>query len=134
MRVWRVRMSENGRWMSAKVMLVAALQMSATLAASAAIRPHPAAAPAADSASTAATGAAPRLTVFGVPQNSASVTVPAGKLDGSLTDVAQRYPTLAADHPIRDLHAINPAARFRLSNPLTTPEIAIDAIASGDPQ
>ncbi|HWW81149.1 MAG TPA: S8 family serine peptidase, partial [Steroidobacteraceae bacterium] len=50
------------------------------------------------------------------------------------TDVAQRYPTVAADHPIRDLHTINPAARFRLSNPLTTPEVAIDAIASGDPQ
>jgi hypothetical protein len=132
-------MSENGRRMSARVMLVAALQMSATLAASAAIQPHPTAAPAADSASTSATsaastGAAPRLTVFGVPQNSASVAVPVGKLDGSLTDVAQRYPTVAADHPIRDLHAINPAARFRLSNPLTTPEIAIDAIATGDPQ
>src|ERR1700731_2333882 len=132
MRVWRVRMSENGRRMSATVMLVAALQMSATLAASAAIQPHPT--PAADSTSAASTGAAPRLTVFGVPQSSTSVAVPAGKLDGSLTDVAQRYPTVAADHPIRDLHAINPAARFRLSNPLTMPEIAIDAIASGDPQ
>ena len=106
-------MSENGRRMSANIMLVAALQMAA---------------------GTAATGAAPRLTVFGVPQNSAAVAIPAGKLDGSLTDVAQRYPTFAVDHPIRDLHAINPAARFRLSSPLTTPEVAIDAIASGDPQ
>ncbi|MDB6011308.1 MAG: choice-of-anchor domain [Gammaproteobacteria bacterium] len=132
-------MSETGRRMSVNVVLIAALQMSATLAASAAIQSHPAAAPAADSTSVAstnaaATGAPTRLTVFGVPQNSASVAVPAGKLDGSLTDVAQRYPTVAADHPIRDLHAINPAARFRLSNPLMTPEIAIDAIASGDPQ
>src|SRR5258708_1133595 len=127
MRVGRVRMSENGRRMGANVMFVAALQMSATLTASAAIQPHPAAAPAADSTSAAATsaGAAPRLTAFGVPQNSAAIAVVPGKLDGSLTEVAQRYPTLSTDHPIRDLHAVNPAARFRLSNPLTTPEVAI---------
>jgi Subtilase family len=127
MRVWRVRMSENRRRPGANVMLVAALQMAATLAASAAIQPRP-------STSAAAAGGEQRLTAFGVPQNSSAVAVQPGKLDGSLTAVAQRYPTLSIDHPIRDLHAINPAARFRLMSPLTTPEVAIDAITIGDPQ
>jgi hypothetical protein len=122
------------RWLGASVMLVTALQ------AGAAIQPPLAATRAIASSSTgttstAATGTAAQLTVFGVPQKTTSATtIPAGKLDGPLTDVAQRYPTLATDHPIRDLHAINPAARFRLSTPLTTPEVLIDAIATGDPQ
>jgi hypothetical protein len=56
-------------------------------------------------------------------------------LDGTLASVAQNYPTLATtDHPIRNLHTLNPAARFRLSTPTTTPEVLIDAIAKGDPQ
>ncbi len=79
-------------------------------------------------------GTAPRLTVFGVPQTTASVVVPAGKLDGALRDVAQRYPTLATDHPVRSPARDHPAARFRLSTPLTTPEVSIDAIATGNPQ
>ncbi len=45
-------MSENGWRMGASVMLIAVLQMSARLAASAAIQPHPAAIPVADSTST----------------------------------------------------------------------------------
>lgn len=116
-------MIENRWWLGAGVMLVAALQ------ASAAIQP-----PLAAVRATASTGTSPRLTVFGVPRKTATVAVAAGRLDGSLTDVAQRYPTLATDHQVRDLHAMNPAARFRLSTPLTTPEVLIDAIASGDPQ
>jgi hypothetical protein len=122
------------RWLGASVMLVTALQ------AGAAIQPPLAATRAIGSSSTgtasaAATGTAAQLTVFGVPQKATSATViPAGKLDGPLTDVAQRYPTLSTDHPIRDLHAINPAARFRLSTPLATPEVLIDAIATSDPQ
>ena len=78
---------------------------------------------------------AAQLTVFGVPQKASTATnIQAGRLDGPLTDVAQRYPTVSTAHPIRDLHAINPAVHFRLTTPLTTPEVLIDAIATGDPQ
>jgi hypothetical protein len=138
-------MSGN-RWRrpAANVMLAVTVQMAVTLAAAAAIQPHRVPTDATDSTSAAtrsavatsaaAAGGAPRLTAFGVPQSFTAGAVLPGKLDGSLTDVAQRYPTLSADHPVRDLHAINPAARFRLSSPLTTPEVAIDAITIGDPQ
>jgi hypothetical protein len=108
------------RWLGASVMLVAALQ------ASAAILPPPVV------AAASAPYTAPRLTVFGVPQ--ATPGAQGAKLDGSLRDLAQRYSTLGTAHPIRDLHAINPAARFRLSTPLTTPQVLIDAITTGDPQ
>src|SRR5580658_1581913 len=122
------------RWLGASVMLVTALQ------AGAAIQPPLAGtraigASSASTTSSASTGTAAQLTVFGVPQKTTSATtIPAGKLDGPLTDVAQRYRTLSTDHPVRDMHAINPAARFRISTPLTTPEVLIDAIATGDPQ
>ena len=122
------------RCLGASVMLVTALQAGAAIQ-----PPLPATraigASSASTTSTASTGTAAQLTVFGVPQKTTSATtIPAGKLDGPLTDVAQRYPTLSSDHPVRDLHAINPAARFRISTPLTTPEVLIDAIATGDPQ
>jgi hypothetical protein len=109
----------------------------ATLQAVAAIQPPLAATRSigAGATSAASTGTAAQLSVFGVPQKTAAVTgIQAGRLDGPLTDIAQRYPTVSSAHPIRDLHAMNPAARFRLSTPLTTPEVLLDAIASGDPQ
>jgi Subtilase family len=109
----------NRLWMGASVMLAAALQ------ASAAILPPPVVA----QASTAHTP--PKLTVFGVPQNT-SAALPAGKLDNSLRDIAQRYPSVSTTHPISDLHQINPAARFRISTPMTTPQVLIDAISTGD--
>ena len=131
-------MIDYRRWLGSSVMLVATLQ------AVAAIQPPLIAARSIASSGVAATNTATgataaQLTVFGVPQKTESATtsattIQAGRLDGSLTDVAQRYPTVSSAHPIRDLHAINPAARFRLSAPLTTPEVLIDAIATGDPQ
>jgi hypothetical protein len=75
---------------------------------------------------------APRLTVFGIPQRTPGA--PAMKLDGSLAQIAQRYATVSADHPIRDLHQMNPAARFLRATPLTTPLVSIDATTTGDPQ
>jgi len=127
-------MIDYRRWVGSSVMLVA------TLHAVAAIQPPLIAARSIASSGVAATNTATgataaQLTVFGVPQKTGSATtIQAGRLDGSLADVAQRYPTVSSAHPIRDLHAINPAARFRLSAPLTTPEVLIDAIATGDPQ
>src|SRR5689334_12757412 len=112
----------TGWWIgaSASVMLVA------TLEASAAVLPPPVTA-GAETGSTA-----PRLTVFGIPQPAAGAQ-PAN-LDGSLAQISQRYPTVSSDHPLRDLHQMNPAARFRLSTPLATPLVSIDAITTGDPQ
>jgi hypothetical protein len=128
-------MIDYRRCLGASVMLVATLQ------AVAAIQPPLIAARSIASSGVAATnsatgGTAPRLTVFGVPQKTGSTatSVQAGRLDGALADIAQRYPTVSSDHPIRDLHAINPAAHFRIATPLTTPEVSIDAIATGDPQ
>src|ERR1700722_8266844 len=127
-------MIDYRRWVGSSVMLVATLQ------AVAAIQPPLIAARSIASSGVAATNTATgataaQLTVFGVPQKTESAAaIQAGRLDGSLADVAQRYPTVSSAHPIRDLHAINPAARFRLSAPLTTPEVLIDAIATGDPQ
>jgi hypothetical protein len=78
--------------------------------------------------------AAPGLRVFGAAPAQAARRAGADRLDGALAEVAQRYPGLSADHPLADLRAINPAARFRLSAPLTTPEVLIDAVTSGDAQ
>src|SRR5690242_5472566 len=110
----------NRRWLGASVMLVAALS------ASAAVLPPP--------TTTAATsgGTTPQLTVFGIPQ--AATGTLATRLDGSLAAIAQRYPTISSDHPLRDLHQMNPAARFLLATPLSTPLVSIDAITTGDPQ
>ena len=115
------------RWFGAGFMLVGALQASAAIQ------------PLAANRSTSATmaGTTSHLTVFAVPQqaSSSSVAITAGKLDNTLTVVAQSYPGIAgADHPIQSLHALNPAARFRLSTPTTTPEVLVDVIAKGDPQ
>jgi subtilisin family serine protease len=104
----------------ASVMLVAALQ------ANAAVAPPPVSTGAASSA------VAPRLALFGIPQ--AATGPVATKLDGSLAQISQRYSTVSADHPMRDLHQMNPAARFLLAAPLATPLVSIDAVTKGDPQ
>jgi hypothetical protein len=101
------------------VMLVAALQ------ASAAIPPHA-------QATAGTTSGAPQLRVFGIPQSTSSAH--SGKLDGSLREIAERYSTVSSAHAIRDLHQINPAARFRLSTPLSGPQVLVDAITTGDPR
>jgi len=77
-------------------------------------------------------GTTPQLTVFGIPQ--AATGTLATRLDGSLAAISQRYPTVSSDQPMRDLHQMNPAARFLLSTPLATPLVSIDAITTGDPQ
>jgi len=110
----------NHRWLGASVMLIAAL------AASAAILPPPA------TTAAASVGTTPQLMVFGIPR---AATGPlATKLDGSLAAISQRYPTVSSDRPMRDLHQINPAARFLLSTPLATPLVSVDAVTTGDPR
>jgi hypothetical protein len=75
---------------------------------------------------------APALRVFGAGPAAAARRLGAGRLDGALAQIAQRYADVSLDHPLADLHAINPAARFRLSAPLAMPEVLIDAVTTGD--
>jgi hypothetical protein len=102
------------------VMLVAALQ------ASAAIAPH------SPITAGATSGTQPQLKVFGIPSTTSSAH--GAKLDSSLREISQRYPAVSSAHAMRDLHQINPAARFRLSTPLSGPQVLVDAITTGDPQ
>jgi hypothetical protein len=113
-------------WLGAGVMLVAALQVSAAVLPSATKRT--------ETASTVGTPS--HLTVFGIrPSATSSVPVTPGKLDNTLTAVAQSYPGFAgSDQPIAHLHAVNPAAHYRLSTPTTTPEVLVDVTTKGDPQ
>jgi Subtilase family len=75
---------------------------------------------------------APRLRVFGAAPAPVTRRLFADRLDGALAEIAQRYAGISVDHPLADLRAINPAARFRLSAPLTMPEVLIDAVTTGD--
>jgi hypothetical protein len=78
--------------------------------------------------------AAPGLQVFGAGPAPAAGRLGADRLDGALAEIAQRYAGISVDHPLADLRAINPAARFRLSAPLAIPEVLIDAVTTGDAQ
>ncbi len=77
---------------------------------------------------------APRLAVFGGRHWVSERRATSAKLDGVLAEVSGRYTSVSAERPLASLHAMNPAARFRLSAPLATPEVLIDAITTGDPQ
>ncbi len=58
----------------------------------------------------------------------------AQKFDGTLADIVRHAPLASAAHAIVDLHAMSPAARFKLGSDGATPLVAIDAITRGDPQ
>src|ERR1700722_3586567 len=75
---------------------------------------------------------AAQLRVFGAAPLAAARRFGANRLDGALAELVQRYAGISVDHPLADLRAINPAARFRLSAPLAIPEVLIDAVTTGD--
>lgn len=75
---------------------------------------------------------AAHLQVFGVNRGGRGAGTSHPKLDGALAQIAERYPAIGADHRLASLHAINPAARFRLAVPLAVPEVLIDAVTIGD--
>jgi hypothetical protein len=74
------------------------------------------------------------LEVFGAARMPEGASPSAARLDGALAQISQRYATIAADHPLAGLRAINPAARFRVTAPGAVPEVLIDAVTTGDPQ
>ncbi|HEY4973159.1 MAG TPA: hypothetical protein VII41_06095, partial [Steroidobacteraceae bacterium] len=49
-------------------------------------------------------------------------------------EISWRNAGIGSEHPLTSLHAIVPAARFRLVAPLVVPEVLIDAVTIGDPQ
>ena len=107
--------------------LAAAAALSTWVAADAA--PAISAAPTVSAARTVGTA---HLLVFGVPRARSNGGASHAKLDGALTQIAERYPAIGADQRLASLHAMNPAARFRLAVPLAVPEVLIDAVTIGD--
>src|SRR5271163_2009543 len=55
------------------------------------------------------------------------------KFDAALADISRHLDRVRPGHAIEDLRALNPAARFTLSD-TASPMVLIDAVTSGDPQ
>ena len=108
----------------------AALVAGAALSAWAAVGAAVLRAPATPGATHAVTAA--HLQVFGVARAGSGAGGGHPKLDGALAQIAERYAGIGAAHRLASLHAINPAARFRLAVPLAVPEVLIDAVTIGD--
>jgi hypothetical protein len=66
-----------------------------------------------------------------VPQRSSAQAL---KMDSVLADLSRHLSRVRPAHPLADLHALSPAARFVQRAPQATPLIAIDAVTRGDPQ
>jgi hypothetical protein len=58
----------------------------------------------------------------------------ADKLDAALAEIARHSGLAAADHPLAQLHALNPAAHFKQPSTSESPRVLIDAVTRGDPQ
>jgi len=56
------------------------------------------------------------------------------KFDGSLAEIARHVVSLKPGSALQNLHALNPAARFKRPATSSTPLVLIDAITKGDPQ
>jgi hypothetical protein len=56
------------------------------------------------------------------------------KFDASLAEIARHVGSLRPESALRDLHALNPAARFSRPVNSSSPLVLIDAITKGDPQ
>jgi len=58
----------------------------------------------------------------------------AAKLDGALADLGRHAALARPGHLLSDLHALSPAARFKLSAADGAPLVLVDAVTTGDPQ
>jgi subtilisin family serine protease len=56
------------------------------------------------------------------------------RLDAALADIARHASGVRPASAIADLHALNPAARFRQATSNSAPEVLVDAATRGDPQ
>jgi hypothetical protein len=75
-----------------------------------------------------------RLHTFGGRSAQQRSSVTAGKFDAALADLSRHAVLARPSSLLADLHALNPAARFKVAADGVTPLIAIDAITRGDPQ
>ncbi len=64
------------------------------------------------------------------PQQSA--TAPSSKFDGALAEISRH---VRSEHPgVRDLHVLNPAAKFVQPSNSSVPLVSVDAVTRGDPE
>jgi hypothetical protein len=80
----------------------------------------------------AAPGAA-HLYAVGTRSTAQRLSTVSGKTDSILADLSRHAALVRPEHPIADLHALSPAARFA-RNANGTAMVAIDAVTRGDPQ
>ena len=80
----------------------------------------------------AAAGAA-QLRAFGGRSAQQRQGTASAKFDGALADLARHAALASPAHALADLHAMSPAARFKLSSDGVTPLVAVDAVTRGDP-
>ncbi len=72
------------------------------------------------------------LHVAGNRSTQQGATAPSSKFDGALAEISRH---VRSEHPgVRDLHILNPAARFALPANLSVPLVSVDAVTRGDPQ
>jgi Subtilase family len=59
-------------------------------------------------------------------------TAPSSKFDGALAEISRH---VRSEHPgVRDLHVLNPAAKFAQPANSSVPLVSVDAVTRGDPQ
>jgi hypothetical protein len=72
--------------------------------------------------------------VYGTRSAAQRQSAAAGKLDAALADLSRHLSLARPASMLADLHALNPAARFRQSAVSGAPLVLIDAVTTGDPQ
>jgi Subtilase family len=73
-----------------------------------------------------------RLHVAGNRSPQQGAAAPSEKFDGALAEISRH---VRSEHPgVRDLHVLNPAAKFALPANASVPLVSIDAVTRGDPE
>ncbi len=73
-----------------------------------------------------------RLHVAGARSPQQVATAPSSKFDGTLAEISRH---VRSEHPgVRELHVLNPAAKFALPANSSVPLVSVDAVTRGDPQ
>lgn len=95
---------------------------------------HGAPRPVASAPRPIAATASSTLRAFGTRSPAQRQSVAAGRLDAALADLSRHLPLARPATMLADLHALNPAVRFRQSAASGAPLVLIDAVTRGDPQ
>jgi hypothetical protein len=81
----------------------------------------------------AATPGTAHLRAFGGRSAQQRADSATAKFDGALADLSRHAARASPRHVLADLHALSPAARFKLAGDGVTPLVAVDAVTRGDP-